>query len=67
MENKCGKPFQLDSTDSEIVINLNMRKFTFNLFLENGRQTNNIKKSVRKTLLCLLKQTISHIAYMSTT
>jgi len=67
MESECGKPFQLDSTDSEIVINLNMRKFTFNLFFENGRQINNIKKSGTKTLLCLLKQTIPHIVYMSTT
>lgn len=44
MEDECGKPFRLDSTNSEIVINLNLRKFTFHLFFENGRQINNVKK-----------------------
>lgn len=48
MEDECGKPFRLDSTNSEIVINLNLRKFTFHLFFENGRQINNVKKKVEE-------------------
>lgn len=68
MEDECGKPFRLDSTNSEIVINLNLRKFTFHLFFENGRQINNVKKKKwKKTLFYLLKQTIPHVAPISTT
>ena len=57
MKDECGKPFKLDPTNSEIVINLNLRKFPFHLFFENGRQINNVKKSGRKLFfICWSKQ-----------
>lgn len=45
MVDECGKPFKLDPTNSEIVINLTLRKFTFHLVFLNGRQINNVKES----------------------